>query len=111
MKPTQERTSKRTLKNAIASLQAVDVLLTGVFMRDDAVVENDGFPAGGTGGGSGKGSHSDRTSDHATRPTPVDPIHADVQQIVDTIADIRAQAVRIEKIARKLTAQERSVII
>ena len=111
MKATQERITKKTLKSAVLSLQSLDVMLYGVFARDDEVADNDGFPAQSTGGGSGgKGSHSDRTSDHATRDSQVDPVHADVVKIVAEIAEIRTRASRIEKIARKLTAHDRSVL-
>lgn len=112
MKPSQERTTKRTLKTAITQLQSLDIMLNGVFARDSESSENDGFPASSTGGGrNSKGSTSDRTSDQATRDTMVDPIHADVMDIVTEIVKIKAAAARIEKKARKLTAHERSVII
>ena len=112
MKPTQERQTKKAVKSAVLHLQAVDTLLYGVFARDDEVADNDGFPAQSTGGGSGsgKGSHSDRTSDHATRDVMADPVHADVVKIVNEVNEIRARAARIEKLARKLTAHDRSVI-
>ena len=112
MKPTQERTTKRTLKAAITSLQASDVLLNGVFARDSEASGNDGFPAQSTGGGKAvKGSHSDRTSDHATRDRQADPVHTEVSSIVTDIDEIRKIAARIEKTSRKLTAHERSLII
>ena len=111
MKASQERTTKKALKAAIVSLQAVDTLLNGVFARDSESAINDGFPEQSTGGGSGKGSHSDRTSDHATRESQADPVHADVEQIAETIAHIRSETLRIERVARRLTAHERSIII
>ena len=111
MKPKQEQFTKKSLKAAIVALQSVDVLLNGVFARDTESAESDGFPASSTGGGSGKGSHSDRTMEHATREAPHDLVHNDVAQIVDAVNEIRAKAQRIERIARKLTAHERSVIV
>ena len=112
MKPIQERSSKRSLKTAITSLQALDVLLNGVFARDVESADADGFPASSTGGGSGgKGSHSDRTYDHANREAVNDTIHTEVARIVADIAEIKARAVRMEKVARKLTAHDRSLII
>lgn len=111
VKTTQERSAKKSLKTAILHLQALDTLLNGVFARDDEPAENDGFPERSTGGGgSGKGSHSDRTSDHATRDIQVDPVHADVVAIVNAVTEIRARAAKAEKTARKLTAHDRSVV-
>jgi hypothetical protein len=113
MKPTQERSAKKSLKTAIVGLQSIDVLLNGVFARDSETIGNDGYPSHSTGGGggAGKGSHSDRTSDHAMRSDPIDVVHADVEKIVDAINDIKTSAQRIEKIARRLTAHERSGVI
>lgn len=107
-----ERTTKRTLKSTVTSLQATDVLLNGVYARVAESSDADGFPAQSTGGGkSAKGSHSDRTSDHATREPMSDPVLEDVRDIEKGIAEMKKIATRIEKKARKLTAHERSVII
>ena len=112
MKASQERTTKRALKTTIQQLQALDVLLNGVFARDDESSDSDGFSSSSLGGSAGgKGSHSDRTSDHATRDKPRDAVHEDVVQIVKAVDEMKATAQRLERIARKLTAHERSVVI
>jgi len=111
MKPTQEQATKRAIKSAILSLQSLDVLLVGVFARDDQSSENDGYSSSSLGGGSGgKGGHSDRTSDHAIRDSMSDSVHQDVVKIVEAVDLIKQTAQRIEKSARKLTAHDRRVI-